>query len=70
LVTAVWFPYAIPYYVVRIGEMRPALIVLAAVVAIGILAWKKPRHYAIWIGGIVVGAIVLLFLSATDRDRH
>jgi hypothetical protein len=26
-----WFPYAIPFYVVRIAEMRPALIILAAV---------------------------------------
>jgi hypothetical protein len=32
-----WFPYAIPYYVVRIAEMRPAVIALAAAVAIGVL---------------------------------
>jgi hypothetical protein len=63
LVTGVWFPYAIPYYVVRIAEMRPALIVLAAVVAIGILVWKKPRHWALWVAGVVVGAIVLIALA-------
>ena len=32
--------YAAPFYLARIAEMRPALIVLAAIVAIGILAWK------------------------------
>ena len=31
----------LPYYVVRIAEMRPSLIILAAMVAIGILVWKK-----------------------------
>jgi hypothetical protein len=45
----VWFPYWIPYHVARIGEARPALIVLAAAVAIGILAWKKPRYHVRWI---------------------
>ena len=29
VVTAMWFPYAAPFYVARIAEMRPALIVLA-----------------------------------------
>jgi len=66
-VIRVWFPYAIPFYVVRIGEMRPVMIVLAAVITIGVLVWKKPRHWALWIAGVVVGAIVLLFLS--DRRR-
>ena len=32
-----WFPYAIPFYVARIAEMRPALIVLATAITIGIL---------------------------------
>ena len=69
VVTAMWFPYAVPFYVARIAEMRPTLIVVAAVVAIGILVWKKPRHYAFWIAGVVVGAIVLLLLS-DRRDRR
>ena len=55
--------WAAPYYVVRIGEARPTLIVMAAMVAIGILVWKKPRHWTLWIAGVVVGAIVLIFLS-------
>jgi hypothetical protein len=42
-----WLPYAIPFYAVRIAEMRPILIVVAAMVAIGILLRKKPRHYVI-----------------------
>ena len=36
-----WFPYAAPFYIARIGEMRPTLIVSAAMVAIGIIVWKK-----------------------------
>ena len=32
-----WFPYAAPFYVARIAEMRPALIVLATAITIGIL---------------------------------
>jgi hypothetical protein len=60
----VWFPYAAPFYAVRIAEMRPILIVAAAMVAIGILVWKKP---SLWIAGVVVGAIVLILLS--DRRR-
>ena len=55
--------WAAPYYVARIGEARPTLIVMAAMVAIGILVWKKPRHWTLWIAGVVVGAIVLIFLS-------
>ena len=31
----------LPYYDVRIAEMRPTLTILAAMVAIGILVWKK-----------------------------
>jgi hypothetical protein len=46
--SSVWFPYAIPFYVARIAEMRPVLIVLAAVITIGILVWKKPRHWTLW----------------------
>ena len=45
--TAMWFPYAVPFYVASIAEIRPILIVVAAMVAIGILLWKKPRHYVI-----------------------
>jgi hypothetical protein len=45
------WPYAIPFYAVRIAEMRPILIVVAAMVAIGILVWKKPSHYVTWIAG-------------------
>ena len=63
-----WFPYAIPFYVARIAEMRPALIVLAAVVAIGILVWKKPRHWELWVVEIIVGAILLVLMS--DRRRR
>jgi hypothetical protein len=59
--------WAAPYHVVRIGEARPTLIVVAAMVAIGILVWKKPRHWTLWMAGVVVGAIVLIFLS--DRRR-
>jgi hypothetical protein len=66
----VWFPYAIPYYVVRIAEMRPVLIVLAAVITIDILVWKKPRYWTLWVAGVVVGALVLIFLSPTDRHCH
>ena len=62
-----WFPYAAPFYVARIGEMRPALIVLAAAITIAILIWRKPERYALWIAGVVVGAIVLILMS--DR-RH
>ena len=36
----------LPYYVVRIAEMRPTLIILAAMVAIGILVWKLPESLA------------------------
>ena len=32
-----WFPYSAPFYVARIAEMRPALIVLATAITIGIL---------------------------------
>ena len=60
--------WAAPYYVARIGEARPTLIVMAAMVAIGILVWKKPRHWTLWIAGVVVGAMVLSFLSER-RDR-
>ena len=62
-----WFPYSAPFYVARIAEMRPALIILAAVITIAILTWKKPRHWTLWIAGIVVGAIVLIFLSNRRR---
>ena len=55
-----WFPYAAPFYVARIGEMRPILIVVAAMVGIGIL---------VRFDGVVVGAIVLIFLS-DRRDRR
>jgi hypothetical protein len=66
-----WFPYfALPYYVVRIAEMRPVLVVLAALITIGILIWKKPRHWTLWVAGIVVGAIVLIFLGTEGRDRR
>ena len=40
-----WFPYAAPFYVARIAEMRPAL---------------NDRNS---VAGVVVGAIVLIFLS-------
>jgi hypothetical protein len=36
-----WFPYWIPYHVVRIAEMRPALIVVAAAITIAILVWRS-----------------------------
>ena len=58
-----WFPYAIPFYVARIAEMPPALIVLAAAVTIAILIWRKPERYALWVAGVVVGAIALIHLS-------
>jgi hypothetical protein len=45
----VWFPYVAPFYVARIGEMRPVMIVLAAVITIAILIWRKPERYALWI---------------------
>jgi hypothetical protein len=61
-----WWSAAL-YYVARIGEARPTLIVVAAMVAIGILVWKKPRHWTLWIARVVVGATVLIFLS--DRRR-
>ena len=52
-----WFPYAAPFYVARIAEMRPALIVLAT------------AHYdRNSVAGVVVGAIVLIFMS-DRRDR-
>jgi hypothetical protein len=35
--TAMWFPYAAPSYAARIAEMRPAVIVLATAITIGIL---------------------------------
>jgi hypothetical protein len=35
-------PYAIPFYVVCIGEMRPAMIVLAAAIAIAISHLRNP----------------------------
>ena len=57
-----WFPYAIPFYVARIAEMRPALIVLAAAITIAILIWRKPECYVLWIAAIIVGAILLVFL--------
>ena len=50
-----WFPA--PFYVARIAEMRPALIVLAT------------AHYdRNSVAGVVVGAIVLIFMS-DRRDR-
>jgi 4-amino-4-deoxy-L-arabinose transferase-like glycosyltransferase len=64
-----WFPYAAPFYVARIAEMRPALIILAAVTTIGILIWKKPRGWVYWIAGVVIGAIVLILMS-DRRDRR
>jgi 4-amino-4-deoxy-L-arabinose transferase-like glycosyltransferase len=64
-----WFPYAIPFYVARIGEMRPVMIVLAAVITIAILIWRKPERYALWIAGVVVGAIVLILMSDRRRVR-
>jgi hypothetical protein len=71
---AIWFPsfagYAIPYYVVRIAEMRPVLIVLAAVITIGILVWKKPRHWTLWVAGVIVGVLILIFLGTAGRDRR
>jgi hypothetical protein len=66
-----WFPYfALPYYVVRIAEMRPVLIVLAALTTIGILVWKKPRCWTLWIAGIVAGELILIFLGTAGRDRR
>ena len=53
-----------PFYVARIAEMRPVLIVLAAMITIGILVW----NWTLWIAGVVVGAMVLSFLSER-RDR-
>jgi hypothetical protein len=38
------WPYAIPFHAVRIAEMGPTLIVVAAMVTIGMLVWKEPRH--------------------------
>jgi hypothetical protein len=32
-------------------------------VAIGILVWKKPRHWDLWIAGIVIAAIILILVS-------
>jgi hypothetical protein len=63
-----WFPYAVPFYVARIAEMRPALIVLAAAITIAILIWRKPERYALWVAGVIVGAIVLILMS--DRRDH
>ena len=60
--------WAAPYYVARIGEARPIFIVMAAMVAIGILVWENPRHWTLWIAEVGVGAIVLIFLS-DRRDR-
>ena len=37
------------------------LIVLAALITIGILVWKKPQYWTLWAAGIVVGAIVFNF---------
>jgi hypothetical protein len=51
------WPYAIPYHVVRIAEMRPTLIVLAVVMAIAILIWRKPEHYVLWAAAVVIAAI-------------
>ena len=65
-----WFPYAAPFYVARIAEMRPALIVLAAVVAIGILVWKRPRNWELWIVGVILGAILLVLMSDRRRRRN
>ena len=68
--TAMW-PYAIPFYVVRIAEMRPVLIAVAvaAAITIAILIWRKPERYVLWIAAIIVGAILLVFLS-DRRDRR
>ena len=57
------WPYAIPFYVVRIAEMRPVLIAVAAAIMIAILIWRKPERYVLWIAAIIVGAILLVFLS-------
>jgi hypothetical protein len=59
------WPYAIPFYVVRIAEMRPVLIAVAvaAAITIAILIWRKPERYVLWIAAIIVGAILLVFLS-------
>ena len=67
---AVWFPYAIPFYVARIAEMWPVLIILAAAITIAVLVWKKPRHWTLWIAGVIVGALILIVLSAAGRDRR
>jgi hypothetical protein len=63
------WPYAIPFYVVRIAEMRPVLINVAAAITIAILTWRKPERYVLWIAAIIVGAILLVFLS-DRRDRR
>ena len=63
-----WFPYAAPFYVARIAEMRPALIILAAAITIGVLVRKKSRHWTLWIAGFVVGVIVLT-LTECRRPR-
>ena len=62
VVTTMW-PYAIPFYVVRIAEMRPVVIAVAAAITIAILIWRKPERYVLWIAAIIVGAILLVFLS-------
>ena len=46
------WPYAIPFYVVRIAEMRPVLIAVAAAITIAILIWRKPERYVLWIAAI------------------
>jgi hypothetical protein len=48
--------------------MRPVLIVLAGAITIGILVWKKLRHWTLWIIGIVLGALILIFLGTASRD--
>ena len=63
------WPCAIPFYVVRIAEMRPVLIAVAAAITIAILIWRKPERYALWVAGVIVGAIVLILMS-DRRDRR
>jgi len=49
--------------------MRPVLIAVAAAITIAILIWRKPERYVLWIAAIIVGAILLVFLS-DRRDRR
>jgi hypothetical protein len=52
-----WFPYSAPFYVARIAEMRPSD-------RLGDCHYDRNS-----VAGVVVGAIVLIFLS-DRRDRR